>query len=51
MTPTIGSLPEGEGDLRREAMEHLDFAIAEFREMKMQPSLERALRHKELLKA
>jgi hypothetical protein len=30
---------------------HLDFAIAEFREMKMQPSLERALRHKELLKA
>ncbi len=38
-------------ELRREAMEHLDFAIAEFREMKMQPSLERALRHKELLKA
>jgi hypothetical protein len=25
------------------AMEHLDFAIKEFREMKMQPSLERAL--------
>jgi len=25
--------------------------IAEFRDMKMQPSLERALRHKEILKA
>jgi hypothetical protein len=36
---------------RPAAMEHLDFAIAEFREMKMQPSLERALRHKEILKA
>jgi len=34
-----------------EALAHLDFAIAEFREIKMQPSLERALRHKELLKA
>jgi len=34
-----------------EAQEHLDFAIEEFREMKMQPSLERALRHKGLLKA
>ena len=45
---------EGEGRaeaLRREAQEHLDFAIAEFREMRMQPSLERALRHKELLTA
>ena len=30
-------------------MELLDFAIAELREMKMQPSLERALRHKGLL--
>ncbi len=28
----------------REANEHLDFAIAEFREMKMGPSLKRALR-------
>jgi hypothetical protein len=28
-----------------------DFAIDEFRAMKMQPSLERALRHKELLHA
>ena len=34
-----------------EAIEHLDFAIREFREVKMQPSLERALRHRELLKA
>ena len=34
-----------------EPMEHLDFAITEFREMKMQPSLERALRHKEILGA
>ena len=33
------------------ALEHLDFAIGEFREMKMQPSLERALRHKENLGA
>jgi ATP/maltotriose-dependent transcriptional regulator MalT len=33
------------------AVEHLDFAISEFREMKMQPSLERALRHKEMLSA
>jgi tetratricopeptide (TPR) repeat protein len=36
---------------RAEALEHLDFAIKEFQEMKMQPSLERALRHKEILKA
>jgi len=36
---------------RTEALAHLDFAIAEFREMKMQPSLERALRHKDMLKA
>ena len=36
---------------RQAAVEHLDFAIKEFREMKMQPSLERALKHKELLKA
>jgi len=36
---------------RTEALEHLDFAISEFREMKMQPSLERALRHKDILKA
>jgi tetratricopeptide (TPR) repeat protein len=36
---------------RAGALEHLDFAIAEFRDMKMQPSLERALRHKDILKA
>jgi tetratricopeptide (TPR) repeat protein len=36
-------------DEKREALEHLDFAIKEFREMKMQPSLGRALRHKEIL--
>lgn len=38
-------------DEKEEAVEHLDFAMKEFREMKMQPSLERALRHKEILKA
>ena len=38
-------------DERAEAMEHLDFAIGEFRDMKMQPSLERALSHREILKA
>jgi tetratricopeptide (TPR) repeat protein len=36
---------------RAEALEHLDFAISEFRDMKMRPWLERALRHKEILKA
>ncbi len=38
-------------DEEKEALEHLDFAIKEFREMKMKPSLERALRHKDILKA
>jgi tetratricopeptide (TPR) repeat protein len=38
-------------DEKKEALEYLDFAIKEFREMKMQPSLERALRHKDILKA
>ena len=38
-------------DERPEAMEHLDFAVAEFRDMKMQPSLERALKHRGLLHA
>jgi len=32
-------------------LEYPKFVIPEFREMKMQPSLERALRHKEILKA
>ena len=38
-------------DERAEALEHLDFAIGEFRDMKMQPSLERALRDRETLDA
>ncbi len=37
--------------LRSEAQAHLDFAIEEFRAMKMQPALERALRKKGLLTA
>jgi len=36
---------------KKEALEHLDFAIKESRDMKMQPSLEQALRHKDILKA
>ena len=43
--------PEHYPDEKSEALEHLDFAITEFREMKMQPSLEGALRHKEILGA
>ena len=38
-------------DERAEAQEHLDFCIGEFQKMKMQPSLERALRHRDILKA
>ena len=38
-------------DERADAPEHLDFAITEFREMKMQPSLGRDLRQKEILQA
>jgi hypothetical protein len=37
-------------DEKKEALEHLDFAIKEFREMKMQPSLDRALRCKDTSK-
>jgi tetratricopeptide (TPR) repeat protein len=44
-------LLEHHPDEKKEALEHLDFAIKEFRDMKMQPSLERALRHKDILKA
>ena len=33
-------------ELRAEALPHLDFAISELRDMKMQPALERALRRK-----
>jgi tetratricopeptide (TPR) repeat protein len=36
-------------DEKAEALEHLDFAIGEFREMQMQPSLESALKHKKNL--
>jgi tetratricopeptide (TPR) repeat protein len=36
---------------KKEALEHLSFAIKEFQDMKMQSSLERALRHKDILKA
>jgi len=35
--------------LRSEAQAHLDFAMGEFRAMKMQPALEQALRQKDLL--
>jgi len=38
-------------DEKKEAVEHLDSCIKEFRDMKMQTSLERALSHKEILKA
>jgi hypothetical protein len=38
-------------DERSEALAHLDFAIGDFRDMKMQPSLERALTHREILRA
>ncbi len=44
-------LLDGSEDEQAEAQRHLDFAIAELREMKMQPWLERALKHKGLLKA
>jgi tetratricopeptide (TPR) repeat protein len=37
-------------DEKAEALEHLDFAIEELREMKMQPALERALKQREALK-
>jgi len=36
---------------KAEALEHLDFAISELREMKMQPALERALKQRENLEA
>jgi DNA-directed RNA polymerase subunit K/omega len=38
-------------DEKKEALKHLDFAIKEFAQKKTDPSLERALRHKEILKA
>ena len=36
---------------RAEALKHLDFAANECREMKMGPSLQRALEHEEILGA
>ena len=44
-------LLDGNEDEQAEAQRHLDFAVSELREMKMQPWLERALKHKGLLKA
>ena len=38
-------------DDRAEALEHLDLAITELRDMKMQPALERALSRREIQKA
>ena len=38
-------------DERDETIAHLDFVVDEFRAMKMQPSLERALSRREILKA
>ncbi|MGA2107752.1 MAG: hypothetical protein ABSH25_08905 [Syntrophorhabdales bacterium] len=38
-------------DEKAEALEHLDFAIRELREMKMPPTLERALKQRGVLKA
>ncbi|MGD0661727.1 MAG: hypothetical protein ABSD38_27000 [Syntrophorhabdales bacterium] len=38
-------------DGKAEAIDRLDFAIGELREMKMQPALERALKDRETLKA
>jgi hypothetical protein len=49
--PLRGGGGEGVPHQRTDALAHLDFAIEEFRAMKMQPSLERALRHKGLLRA
>ena len=45
LTPTLSQSE------REQALGHLDFAIEEFRAMKMQPYLEQALRHKGLLHA
>jgi tetratricopeptide (TPR) repeat protein len=41
----------GDGAEQREAQEHLDLAIGEFRAMKMQPALAQALSHRDVLKA
>ncbi|HEY96167.1 MAG TPA: protein kinase [Dehalococcoidia bacterium] len=44
-------LLENYPDSKKEAIDHLNFAINEFRVLHMQPSLEKALRHKDILKA
>ncbi len=49
LTPTLSQREREQ--TRHEALGHLDFATEEFRAMKMQPYLERALRHKGLLHA
>ena len=48
--PALSS-PKGSGQVRAEALEHLDLAITELRDMKMQPALERALSRREILRA
>jgi hypothetical protein len=49
-TPSIAATgSHSAAALRSEAQAHLDFAIGEFRAMKMQPALEQALRQKDLL--
>jgi tetratricopeptide (TPR) repeat protein len=50
-TRAAGAPAEHIAEVRAQAQAHLDFAIDEFSVMKMQPSLERALRHKGLLHA
>ena len=44
-------LLQGTPEEKAQAQEHMDFAIREFRAMKMKPALERALRHKNVLSA
>jgi hypothetical protein len=44
-------LLESDPDERATAIKHLDLGITEFRDMKMQPALGRALGNKDVLKA
>ncbi|MFC1927677.1 hypothetical protein ACFLW7_03780 [Chloroflexota bacterium] len=44
-------LPERYPSKRAETIEHLDFALSEFPDIKMRPWLEPALRHEEIVKA
>jgi len=41
----------GDGAEQREAQEHLDLVIGEFRAMKMRPALAQTLSHGDMLKA